>query len=150
MAEATLGALWREFLQTKSPLLFIKGCFYIRWVRFGLVGVAATLTYYLLGILFVNILRLPIIAGNTAAFVISFGVSYLGQKAFTFQSRGNAIDQLWKFAAAQGIGLGLNTGIVEAGTRLGLSYAIAMLPAIILVPPVVYLLCKFWVFRRKK
>ena len=57
-----------------------------RWIRFGLVGGAATLCYALLGLLFVNAWAMPLLAGNALAYLISFAVSYLGQSLWTFQA----------------------------------------------------------------
>lgn len=118
-----------------------------RWIRFGLIGGLATLTYFLLGVLFVTVWNMSLLIGNALAYVISFAVSYLGQSRFTFQSRDKDSVRLPRFAAAQLIGLGLNSFIVEACSRLGINYEISMIVASASVPIVVYLLCKFWVFR---
>ena len=121
-----------------------------RWIRFGLVGGAATLCYALLGLLFVNAWAMPLLAGNALAYLISFAVSYLGQSLWTFQARGGHRAMLPRFAATQAVGLGLNSCIVWLLVRFGLSYGLAMPVAVVLVPVVVYLLCKYWVFRRTR
>lgn len=118
-----------------------------RWVRFGLVGGLATGTYYLLGFLFVTILAWPLLPGNALAYAISFLVSYLGQSRWTFSARGQNGKRLVKFAAAQIIGLGLNTCIIEACSRIHISYELSMLLASAMVPVAVYIICKYWVFR---
>lgn len=118
-----------------------------RWVRFGLVGGAATLSYALLGLLFVNAWGLPVLAGNALAYLISFFVSYWGQSAWTFGAKSGHKSMLPRFAATQALGLGLNSAIIWLLTGLGLSYELAMPAAVVLVPVIVYLLCKYWVFR---
>ena len=55
-----------------------------------------------------------------------------------------------RFAATQAVGLGLNSCIVWLLVRLGLAYEFAMPVAVVLVPVFVYLLCKYWVFRRAR
>lgn len=119
-----------------------------RWIRFGLVGGAATLSYALLGLLFVNGCGLPVLAGNALAYLISFFVSYWGQSAWTFRAGSGHKSMLPRFAATQALGLGLNSAIIWLLTGLGLSYELAMPAAVVLVPVIVYLLCKYWVFRQ--
>ena len=120
-----------------------------RWVRFGLVGGTATLSYALLGLFFVNLCALPALAGNALAYAVSFVVSYCGQCLWTFRAGGTAGHRamLPRFAAAQGLGLGCNSLIVWALMALGLRYEMAMPIAVLLVPVMVYALCKYWVFR---
>lgn len=121
-----------------------------RWIRFGLVGGVATLSYFLLGLLFVQICRLPLLFGNALAYAISFVVSYAGQRIWTFQARGSHAVMLPKFAAAQLLGLGLNSLIVAALNRLGVSYWLSMIAAIAIVPVFVFLICKYWVFKSRE
>lgn len=119
-----------------------------RWIRFGLVGGAATVSYYLLGMLFVPCLKLPLLLGNFLAYAISFIVSYLGQSRWTFETHGNHAAMLPRFAATQAFGLVINSGIIEICSRLGIIYEISMLIAIVVVPVFVYAICKYWVFRK--
>ncbi len=117
-----------------------------RWIRFGMVGFLATAVYYALGLLFVNILALPLLLGNLFAYVLSFAVSYIGQSKWTFAVNGRHAAMLPRFAAAQLIGLGINSAIIGICSRLGLIYQFSMLAAIVIVPVFVYFICKFWVF----
>lgn len=119
-----------------------------RWVRFGIVGAAATVSYYLLGLLFVPCLKLPLLLGNFLAYAISFIVSYLGQSKWTFEAHSSHAAMLPRFAATQAIGLGINSCIIEICSRLGIIYEISMLAAIVIVPVFVYFICKCWVFRK--
>lgn len=134
----------------------VRALLAVRWVRFGIVGGAASVSYALLGLLFVNVLRLPALWGNALAYVLSFVVSYLGQSLWTFRVAGSAAGaachrvMLPRFAATQAVGLGLNSAIVWFLMHyFGLRYDWAMPVAVLLVPVMVYALCKFWVFRGK-
>ena len=129
---------------------FVRSLLARRWIRFGLVGGAATLCYALLGLLFVNAWAMPLLAGNGLAYLISFAVSYLGQSFWTFQAGGGHRAMLPRFAATQAVGLGLNSCIVGLLGRFGLGSELAMPVAVALVPVFVYLLCKYWVFRRTR
>ena len=133
---------------------FVKALLSRRWVRFGMVGGAASLSYILLGLLFVNLWGMPVLAGNALAYALSFIVSYLGQSLWTFQTAGPGSGlshwaMLPRFAATQALGLGLNSAIIWVLMRGGLTYEVGMPVAVLLVPVMVYLLCKYWVFRHR-
>lgn len=131
----------------------VRAVLAVRWVRFGIVGGVAAVSYALLGLLFVNGLLLPALAGNAMAYALSFIVSYLGQSLWTFRAAGSAATaachrvMLPRFAATQAVGLGLNSAIIWLLMHFGLRYAWAMPVAVLLVPIMVYALCKFWVFK---
>lgn len=122
----------------------------LRWVRFCVVGGAATLCYALLGLLFVSLLRWPVLVGNGLAYVLSFVVSYLGQSRWTFAASTQAgrRTRLPAFALTQLFGLALNSLLIGAFTGLGLAYELAMPVTAVLVALVVYALCRFGVFRQ--
>lgn len=121
-----------------------------RWARFTLVGGLATASYFLLGLLFVNLLSFPMLVGNALAYALSFIVSYLGQCLWTFEAGHDHMAMLPKFAATQLIGLGINSCIVEICSRLGIIYMFSMVVAIAITPVFVYFICKYWVFRKGK
>ncbi len=113
------------------------------------MGAAATFSYFLLGLLFVNLLAMPTYIGNALAYLLSFTVSYLGQSRWTFEARGSHVRMLPRFALAQLMGLVINSCIIGFCMHLGLGYLLSMLVAIFIVPIVVFLICKFWVFARE-
>ena len=133
----------------------VRGILARRWVRFGIVGGAASVCYFLLGLLFVSVLGLPTLVGNALAYALSFIVSYLGQCLWTFRAAeaGAGIathrTMLPRFAATQAVGLCCNSAIVWLLTQLGVPYAWAMPVAVLLVPVMVYALCKVWVFKKQ-
>lgn len=133
----------------EDPTGFFIWLFSQVWARFALIGLLATISYFLLGLLFVYVFRLPVLLGNTLAYILAFLVSYLGQSKFTFNSDSPHTRQLWRFASTQGIALLLNSAVIDICNRSRVSYMFSMILAILLVPVPVYLLCKFWVFRKK-
>ncbi|MDE7241316.1 GtrA family protein [Desulfovibrio sp.] len=126
---------------------FVRRLLARRWMRFCIVGGAASLVYYFCGLFFVSLLGLPVLAGNALAFVAGFVVSYLGQALWTFQARGSHRAMLPRFAATQALGLALNSGVIWLLLRAGVVYEVAMWVAIAAVPVAVYFICKLWVFR---
>ena len=133
----------------------VRGLLARRWVRFGIVGGAASVSYFLLGLLFVNMAGLPTLVGNALAYALSFIVSYLGQCLWTFRAAeaGAGIathrTMLPRFAATQAVGLCCNSAIVWLLMQMGVPYAWAMPVAVLLVPVMVYMLCKVWVFKKQ-
>ena len=125
----------------------VRGMLARRWVRFGIVGGAASVSYFLLG--------LPTLAGNALAYALSFIVSYLGQCLWTFRAAeaGAGIathrTMLPRFAATQAVGLCCNSVIVWLLMQMGVPYAWAMPVAVLLVPVMVYMLCRVWVFKKQ-
>ncbi len=126
---------------------FVRGLLARRWIRFGIVGGAATLVYFFCGIAFVTLLGLPVLLGNALAYLAGFVVSYLGQCLWTFRAGGAHRTMLPRFAVTQAVGLALNSGIIWLLTRVGVIYEVAMWAAIVAVPVAVYFICKRWVFR---
>lgn len=133
-----------------APFVMVRQLLGLRWFRFAIVGAAATVSYYLLGLFFVPFLDLPLLLGNALAYVLSFAVSYIGQSQWTFATRQPHTVMLPRFAITQGIGLMVNSCVIEALTRMGINYELAMVAAIVSVPVIVYILCKCWVFRQEK
>ncbi|MDR2573907.1 MAG: GtrA family protein [Desulfovibrio sp.] len=128
-------------------LSFVRPLLARRWTRFGLMGGISTLSYFLFGCLLVTILGLPVFVGNTAAYLLSFGISYMGQCRWTFQAQGIHKNMLPRYALTQGFGLCLNTCLIWLLGRAGLSYIMSMPVAALLVALVTYLLCKYFVFK---
>lgn len=125
---------------------WLKRFFGQRWVRFGIVGGVSTAVYAALGLAFAW-WQWPVLLGNALAYILSFVVSYLGQKNWTFASHLPHAQLLPKFAALQGAGLLLNTAIIALLMHLGVAYMFAMPVAIVLVPVFVYVVSKLWIFR---
>lgn len=119
-----------------------------RTFRFSVVGAAATFSYFLLGLLFVNFLAMPTFVGNSLAYLLSFAVSYLGQCLWTFEATGSHGRMLPRFALAQLLGLVINSFIIGFCMRMRLTYMLSMLVAILIVPIIIYFMCKFWVFKQ--
>ena len=146
---------WQSILGCTAIAALVRGVLAKRWVRFGIVGGAASVSYFLLGLLFVSVLGLPTLAGNALAYALSFIVSYLGQCLWTFRAAdaGAGIathrTMLPRFAATQAVGLCCNSAIVWLLMQLGVPYAWAMPVAVLLVPVMVYMLCKVWVFKKQ-
>lgn len=131
----------------------VRGLLARRWVRFGIVGGAASVSYFLLGLLFVNVAGLPTLAATPwpTRSVLSFPIlgNACGRSAPQIPPQALPATELCCRALRlpQAVGLCCNSAIVWLLVRLGVPYAWAMPVAVLTVPVMVYALCKVWVFR---
>ena len=121
-----------------------------RIVRFGTVGIAATLTYaasaFILSYGPPSAL-LSAAAASFVAYVIAMPVSYLGHKHLTFGSHGAHILEAPRFLASAVLGIGISCLlplIVVDG--LALAPAVSIILACILVPVINFVVLESWVF----
>ncbi|MDR3357439.1 MAG: GtrA family protein [Desulfovibrio sp.] len=124
----------------------VRNLFARRWTRFGFMGGVSTFSYFLFGWFLVGVLGLPVFMGNAAAYLLAFGISYMGQSRWTFHARGFHKSMLPRYALAQAVGLALNSCFIWLLGHIGLSYIMSMPVAALLVAFVTYLLCKYFVF----
>ena len=118
-----------------------------RIVRFGIVGVAATLTHALVLWAAVEFGGIRPTFATLLGFFTAFCVSYLGHYHFTFRSREPHARALPAFAFAAGSGAVLNALIFSVMTDVfSAPYWHAFAVTVVMVPPVVYVLSKSLAF----
>lgn len=116
-------------------------------VRFVLTGGLATISYYIVAMSLDCLSQFPLMLINTIAYGFGFIVSYAGQKYWTFKNNKSHKRTLPLFIVASGVGFLLNSLMVWSGVKLGFSYAISALAAIVTVTAVSYLLQRYIVFK---
>lgn len=114
-----------------------------RPLRFALVGAVATLVHMAVATLLLGLCAWPPYAANLGAFLIAFGVSYLGHRHVTFARAGSP----WRFLLVALGGFGLNNLLLTGLLACGVPALAALLVATALVPVFSYLLSSLWVFR---
>ncbi|NWG46172.1 MAG: GtrA family protein [Alphaproteobacteria bacterium] len=116
-------------------------------VRFGLVGVGATLVHACVGLGLEKGLGQPALGANLLGFFSGFIVSYLGHYTFSFRSSAAHGTALPRFFAIAMVGLGLNQAIVYGMVnRMGLDYALALAVIVVSVPALTFLLARSFAF----
>lgn len=121
-------------------------------IRFGVVGVIATLTHIAFFIAFIEMLGIGAFSANVFAYVVACIVGYSGHSAWTFRLHGNSSRRptsatFSKFIVASLCGLAFNATIVFAVMQvLGRPYFHAIPFMATIVPLVVFMLNKRWVF----
>lgn len=117
-------------------------------LRFGIVGLAATATHYVILRLAVETLAVPPTPANGLAFLCALSVTYLGQSLWVFQERSqHGTAQMLRFTVSILIGLSANMAIMALSVHaLGLTYQGGFLLGLFLVPILSFVVNRFWVF----
>lgn len=133
---------------------FFRGA--IQYAKFSCVGILATASHVTIFMALTELCNAKPLVANVLAFCVAVLVSFFGHSHWTF---GGGVKEtaLWsqrqraafaRFITVPLLGLVLNSLsillVVDVG---GLSHRYAVLPMIFVVPPVIFLISKFWVFR---
>lgn len=113
---------------------------------FGMIGIVATLAHvtaaYLLRVQFAAD---PYLA-NLVGFLLALSISFAGNARFTFYYKGAISSALVRFLALSSVSLVITTLVMAWVVRNHLPMEIYVLVVVMTVPPVTYLLARFWVF----
>lgn len=90
-----------------------------QFLRFLVVGGAATAIHYLLMWLLHAGLGLDAVLSTAVGFLISAVFNFLASYHFTYRSSAPKLRAAWRYALVAGSGLCINTGIFAMGTRGG-------------------------------
>lgn len=116
-------------------------------VRFGVVGMAATMLHYLVLSAGVEFADASPVVMTGIAFLCAVGVTYVGQSIWVFRVRRHGAPRVVRFGISVLAGLVGNVAIMGATVNLlQLDYTIGFIAGLILVPAATYLLNKKWVF----
>ena len=119
-----------------------------RFVRFGIVGVAATGIHVAVFSLLVELLRVAPVAASVPAFLSAMLASYGVNHRWTFGARGGHRTHLPKYALVAAFGLCLNVLITYIVVNLlGYWYGVALILVVTLVPAATFLLNRNWAFK---
>lgn len=119
-----------------------------RILKFGLVGVAATLVHILVGISWISFGLNPLVA-NFLAYITALLVSFWGHHSFTFSNHNLPLGTTApRFLSTSLLGFALNEAILAilVGFEI-LPAKTALALATLLVAVVTYVLSKRWVFK---
>ena len=117
-------------------------------LRFGAVGLAATLLHVVLVLALVEGPDLPVLLANGLAFCAALALSYLGNHGWTFRANGGHQRHAPRFLAVALAGLVLNQAIMAASVDgFGLDYRLGLALVVTLVPLLSFLANRTWVFQ---
>ena len=116
--------------------------------RFIVVGAAAAALHAAVVTALVSAgVAVPLVA-NIFGFLCAFGLSYTGQRCWTFSAAHVPHRKAaFKYFAVAGFGFALNETVYAACLGSGVDYRIGVIVAIISAAASTYLLSRFWAFK---
>ena len=119
-------------------------------LRFGIVGVAASLTHFAVLTALLSLAKAGPVLANTCAYALALGVSFTGHHFWTFRTGGPLVRSFLRFLGASGGAYVVSTLVLVVLLRAtALPDAMAALLAVAVMPLVTFVAHRFWVFRRR-
>jgi putative flippase GtrA len=119
-----------------------------RFVRFGIVGIAAATVYAAASVSAVDIFYLNPVSGSVCGQLFATSVSYFGHSMFSFAVKTDHRRYLWRFLVIAALTYAMNAVVTYLLTDvLLISYLISIAIVAILIPLTNYLCNRFWVFK---
>jgi putative flippase GtrA len=120
-----------------------------RVLRFGIVGGSSAAAYAVTLMTFVNLLGMGTIVSSAMAYVVSIPISFLGQKYFTFRSRGAMGRELPTYLLFQSINLAASVLVTYVIVDvLGMNHYVGIVAVISIVTLISYAAMALAVFRK--
>jgi putative flippase GtrA len=118
-----------------------------QFLRFALVGSAATITTYAILIIGVEGLHINAVAASVTGYLLGIGVNYFLNYRYTFGSDQHHHVVIPKFLAVMMVGMFINAAVMYTGTNwLGFHYMLAQLAAVVIVLMLSFTANRFWAF----
>ncbi|MEM8597692.1 MAG: GtrA family protein [Pseudomonadota bacterium] len=118
----------------------------LRVLRFGIIGVAATLTHVAVLVLLVETGATSPTYANVLGWIAAVPVSYFGHYFFTFAARSAHGATFARFMLLSGTSLAVSQGVVMVTQALGGPYQVAALIFVVAVPAANFVLMQVLVF----
>ncbi|MEJ2125307.1 MAG: GtrA family protein [Alphaproteobacteria bacterium] len=119
-----------------------------RIIRFGMVGVGATLTHIAVANTVLALVTGSPYAASAMGFTVAFAVSYLGHYHFTFAKNSGHGQSLPRFFVVALTGfLGSLIVLKVIATQGVIPQAVSLTLSILVIPGLTYLAARIWAFR---
>ena len=116
--------------------------------RFGIVGLIATALHVAVAWTLNHVAGAGPYAANAMAWMIAFVFAYLGHFYWTFGRSGNHRRHQLRFTVVSAAGFGMNNVVIWLVVdQLGLSFDVALVAILVVVPPASWVLSRLWAFR---
>ena len=128
----------------------IRSISVVQFMRFGLVGILATLCHMGSLVILVEFLNYQPLAASTIGFVFAVIVSYILNSRFTFMAKGSHVLLFSKYLIVCMTGLAINTSIMFLTVSiLDWWYITGQLISLTIVPAINFTLNKYWAFKNQ-
>jgi putative flippase GtrA len=118
-----------------------------RVLRFGVVGVVATLVHTAVFAAGIELARIEPVTANAIAFGVAVLLGYALNRSWTFAHHAEH-GRLWRYFIGAVIGLACNSAIMYVAVHLAQwSPYVGLVVALLVVPPLSFALNQLWVFR---
>ncbi|WP_316858326.1 GtrA family protein [uncultured Cohaesibacter sp.] len=118
-------------------------------LRFGIVGVMATLIHMSVASGLVHFASVNVFTANLAAYLIAFIFAFSGHFFWTFQTGGALRQALWRYFVISASAFAVNNLVLLALVKSGvLSKVMSVLIAAAIVPAISYFASRFWGFKQ--
>ncbi len=117
-----------------------------RLSRFSLVGLAATLTYFLVAGLLVLATPVKPTTASLVGYCCGMPISFFGQSRFTFRVAKNRLSHLLKFAVVTALGMTVSYGSILLAGALHAHPLAGVLMGTVAVPAMSFAVMNLWVF----
>ena len=118
-----------------------------QFLRFALVGTAATFTTYSVLIVGVEGLHTNAVTASIVGYLLGMVVNYILNYRYTFGSDQHHHVVIPKFLVVMVVGMSINAAVMYAGTNwFGLHYLLAQLAAVAMVLMVSFTANRLWAF----
>ncbi len=116
-------------------------------IRFGGVGVVATLVHVFTALAARSLLQVDVQQANLIGFSLAFVVSYSGHARVTFNAPMRSGPQMARFVLVALTGFAASTAVVWIVTGpMGLGFPVAMGAVAVIVPAISFVAMRMWVF----
>lgn len=116
-------------------------------IRFGMVGIIASLTHFSIVVLLVQYHILSPLTANIAAFLTAFQVSYWGHREWTFRSVCRHRVAFPRLFGIQIVLLIVSEGLFYLLLKIPIPYQMALFFVIITMPALSFFSSQRWVFK---
>jgi putative flippase GtrA len=117
-------------------------------MKFGVVGVLATLVHVSVALAALSVLHQPLLA-NLCGFLAAFGVSFLGHAIWTFQLAEGRWRAARRFFVVSGCSFLFSTVVLAACVASGLlPPPVSLLVSIVVIPICNYVAARVWAFAK--
>lgn len=119
-----------------------------RFYRFVVVGVIATAVHTAVFTLGLEAAHIEPVTANAIAFTVAVLLGFALNRRWTFALHGGAEARLWRYVVVALIGLAVNSALMFTVTHvMRWSPYVGLVLALIIVPPLTFVLNQHWVFR---